>query len=147
MIFVGRIVHRVDAGILICIGLSLTAFSLYQMTGFSPQMGQPTGGAMDYQTWLRRRNMGLHPRGPTTPPQFRQQQYMDEMGGGGDVAPVAPAQLGGSNVGTMNGYAGGGAAVSRAPNKDEYARMKDQHAARYAVRSLFLELLSLNTLQ
>jgi DHA2 family multidrug resistance protein len=40
MIMVGRLVQRVDARILIFFGLSITAFSLYQMTGFSPQMGQ-----------------------------------------------------------------------------------------------------------
>jgi len=38
MILVGRLVQRVDARILIFCGLSVTAFSLYQMTGFSPQM-------------------------------------------------------------------------------------------------------------
>jgi len=38
MIVVGRLVQRVDARILIFTGLSITAFSLYQMTGFSPQM-------------------------------------------------------------------------------------------------------------
>jgi DHA2 family multidrug resistance protein len=38
MILVGRLVQRVDARILIFCGLSITAFSLYQMTGFSPQM-------------------------------------------------------------------------------------------------------------
>src|SRR5262245_213671 len=40
MILVGRLVQRVDARVLIFFGLSLTVFSLYQMTGFSPQMGQ-----------------------------------------------------------------------------------------------------------
>jgi DHA2 family multidrug resistance protein len=40
MILVGRLVQKVDARILIFCGLSVTAFSLYQMTGFSPQMGQ-----------------------------------------------------------------------------------------------------------
>jgi DHA2 family multidrug resistance protein len=40
MILVGRLVQKVDARILIFGGLSVTAFSLYQMTGFSPQMGE-----------------------------------------------------------------------------------------------------------
>jgi DHA2 family multidrug resistance protein len=40
MILVGRLVQKVDARILIFFGLSVTAFSLYQMTGFSPQMGK-----------------------------------------------------------------------------------------------------------
>lgn len=40
MIVVGRLVQRVDARILMFVGLSLTAYSLYQMTGFSPQMGR-----------------------------------------------------------------------------------------------------------
>lgn len=38
MIVVGRLVGRVDARLLILTGLSLTAYSLWQMTGFSPQM-------------------------------------------------------------------------------------------------------------
>ena len=38
MIVVGRLVGRVDARILIFAGLSLTAYSLWQMTGFSPAM-------------------------------------------------------------------------------------------------------------
>ena len=38
MIVVGRLVGRVDARLLILAGLSLTAFSLWQMTGFSPTM-------------------------------------------------------------------------------------------------------------
>lgn len=38
MIVVGRLVGKVDARILIFAGLSLTAYSLWQMTGFSPQM-------------------------------------------------------------------------------------------------------------
>ncbi len=40
MILVGRLVQRVDARILIFFGLTVTAFSLYQMTGFSPEMGR-----------------------------------------------------------------------------------------------------------
>ena len=40
MIVVGRLVGRVDARILILAGLSLTAYSLWQMTGFSPAMDQ-----------------------------------------------------------------------------------------------------------
>ena len=40
MILVGRLVQKVDARILIFIGLSLTAYSLYQMTSFSPLMGE-----------------------------------------------------------------------------------------------------------
>jgi DHA2 family multidrug resistance protein len=39
MILVGRLVHRVDARILIATGLTLTAYSLWEMTGFSPEMG------------------------------------------------------------------------------------------------------------
>jgi DHA2 family multidrug resistance protein len=38
MIVVGRLVGRVDARLLILTGLSLTAYSLWQMTGFSPAM-------------------------------------------------------------------------------------------------------------
>ena len=40
MILVGRLVQRVDARVLIFFGLSVTVYSLYQMTGFSPQMGE-----------------------------------------------------------------------------------------------------------
>jgi DHA2 family multidrug resistance protein len=39
MIMVGRLVQKVDARILVSVGLILTAASLYFMTGFSPQMG------------------------------------------------------------------------------------------------------------
>ncbi|WP_312794950.1 DHA2 family efflux MFS transporter permease subunit [Tianweitania sp.] len=38
MILVGRLVRVVDARILVVTGLSLTSWSLYDMTGFSPQM-------------------------------------------------------------------------------------------------------------
>ena len=38
MLIVGRLVRIVDARILVVAGLSLTALSLYMMTGFSPQM-------------------------------------------------------------------------------------------------------------
>ena len=38
MILVGRLVRMVDARYLVVTGLLLTAFSLYEMTGFSPQM-------------------------------------------------------------------------------------------------------------
>jgi MFS transporter, DHA2 family, multidrug resistance protein len=38
MIIVGRLVRIVDPRLLVLTGLSLTALSLYQMTGFSPQM-------------------------------------------------------------------------------------------------------------
>ena len=38
MIVVGRLVRKVDARLLVVTGLLLTALSLYQMTGFSPQM-------------------------------------------------------------------------------------------------------------
>ncbi|KGF70970.1 DSBA oxidoreductase [Hoeflea sp. BAL378] len=38
MILVGRLVRMVDARYLVITGLSLTALSLYMMTGFSPQM-------------------------------------------------------------------------------------------------------------
>jgi len=38
MIVVGRIIHKVDARFLVVLGLALTAYSLYVMTGFTPQM-------------------------------------------------------------------------------------------------------------
>ena len=38
MMLVGRIIHRVDARYLVVLGLVLTAYSLYVMTGFTPQM-------------------------------------------------------------------------------------------------------------
>ncbi|MBL8579413.1 MAG: DHA2 family efflux MFS transporter permease subunit [Mesorhizobium sp.] len=38
MIVVGRIIHRVDPRHLVVLGLILTAYSLYVMTGFTPQM-------------------------------------------------------------------------------------------------------------
>lgn len=38
MLVVGRIMHKVDARLLVVIGLLLTAQSLYTMAGFSPQM-------------------------------------------------------------------------------------------------------------
>jgi len=38
MLIVGRIVHKMDARILVVVGLVLTAQSLYTMAGFSPQM-------------------------------------------------------------------------------------------------------------
>ncbi len=38
MLVVGRLIGKVDARLLIFAGLSLTALSLWQMTGFSPQM-------------------------------------------------------------------------------------------------------------
>ena len=38
MIVVGRIIHRVDPRYLVVLGLCLTAYSLYVMTGFTPQM-------------------------------------------------------------------------------------------------------------
>ena len=38
MVLVGRLVRMVDARYLVVTGLLLTAFSLYEMTGFSPQM-------------------------------------------------------------------------------------------------------------
>lgn len=38
MILVGRLVRIVDARILVIVGLSLTAWSLHMMTGFTPQM-------------------------------------------------------------------------------------------------------------
>lgn len=38
MLAVGRLVRKVDARILVIIGLTLTAFSLWIMTGFTPQM-------------------------------------------------------------------------------------------------------------
>ena len=40
MILVGRLVRRVDPRLLILMGLGLVTFSLWQMTGFSPDMGQ-----------------------------------------------------------------------------------------------------------
>jgi DHA2 family multidrug resistance protein len=39
MIIVGRLVQRVDARLLILAGLLLTAYSLWEMTAFSPTMG------------------------------------------------------------------------------------------------------------
>ena len=39
MVMVGRLVRKVDARILILGGLLLTAYSLWEMTGFSPEMG------------------------------------------------------------------------------------------------------------
>ena len=38
MIVVGRLMQKVDARMLVVIGLLLTAYSLYNMTGFTPQM-------------------------------------------------------------------------------------------------------------
>ena len=38
MVVVGRLVRRVDPRYLVVVGLCLTAYSLYVMTGFSPQM-------------------------------------------------------------------------------------------------------------
>jgi DHA2 family multidrug resistance protein len=38
MIVVGRIIHRVDPRYLVVLGLTLTAYSLYVMTSFTPQM-------------------------------------------------------------------------------------------------------------
>ncbi|MBX3581583.1 MAG: DHA2 family efflux MFS transporter permease subunit [Rhizobiaceae bacterium] len=38
MIVVGRIIQKVDARFLVVLGLTLTAYSLYIMTGFTPQM-------------------------------------------------------------------------------------------------------------
>ncbi len=38
MLLVGRLVQKVDARLLVVVGLLLTALSLYYMTGFSPQM-------------------------------------------------------------------------------------------------------------
>jgi DHA2 family multidrug resistance protein len=38
MLIVGRLVRRVDARVLVTVGLILTAASLYLMTGFTPQM-------------------------------------------------------------------------------------------------------------
>jgi MFS transporter, DHA2 family, multidrug resistance protein len=39
MILVGRLIGKVDIRLIIFVGFVLTAFSLWQMTGFSPQMG------------------------------------------------------------------------------------------------------------
>lgn len=38
MILVGRLVARIDARLLVTVGLALTAWSLHMMTGFTPQM-------------------------------------------------------------------------------------------------------------
>ena len=38
MLLVGRLVRHVDARYLVTVGLSLTAYSLYRMAGFTPQM-------------------------------------------------------------------------------------------------------------
>ena len=42
MLFVGRMVGRVDTRILVVVGLSLTAWSFYQMTGWTPDISQGT---------------------------------------------------------------------------------------------------------
>jgi MFS transporter, DHA2 family, multidrug resistance protein len=42
MLFVGRLVGRVDTRYLLTIGLSLTAWSFYQMTGWTPDVSQGT---------------------------------------------------------------------------------------------------------
>ena len=42
MLFVGRMVGRVDTRILVVVGLSLTAWSFYQMTGWTPDISQAT---------------------------------------------------------------------------------------------------------
>jgi MFS transporter, DHA2 family, multidrug resistance protein len=42
MMVVGRLVGRVDTRLLLTIGLSLTAFGLYQMTGWTPDVSQAT---------------------------------------------------------------------------------------------------------
>src|SRR6185312_12911347 len=40
MLFVGRLVGRVDTRYLLAVGLSLTAWSFYQMTGWTPDVSQ-----------------------------------------------------------------------------------------------------------
>src|SRR5260370_39411596 len=40
MLAVGRLVNRVDSRVLMCLGLALTAYSLYEMMGYSLQMGE-----------------------------------------------------------------------------------------------------------
>jgi MFS transporter, DHA2 family, multidrug resistance protein len=42
MLFVGRLVGRVDTRYLLSVGLSLTAWSFYQMTGWTPDVSQGT---------------------------------------------------------------------------------------------------------
>jgi MFS transporter, DHA2 family, multidrug resistance protein len=42
MLFVGRLVGRVDTRYLLIVGLSLTAWSFYQMTGWTPDVSQGT---------------------------------------------------------------------------------------------------------
>jgi DHA2 family multidrug resistance protein len=42
MLFVGRMVGRVDTRILVVVGLSLTAWSFYQMTAWTPDISQGT---------------------------------------------------------------------------------------------------------
>ena len=42
MLIVGRLVGRVDTRILLGIGLALTAWSFYQMTGWTPDISQAT---------------------------------------------------------------------------------------------------------
>ena len=42
MLFVGRLVGRVDTRYLLAVGLSLTAWSFYQMTGWTPDVSQGT---------------------------------------------------------------------------------------------------------
>src|SRR6202023_2952514 len=42
MMIVGRLVGRVDTRLLLAVGLGLTAWSLYQMTGWTPDVSQMT---------------------------------------------------------------------------------------------------------
>jgi DHA2 family multidrug resistance protein len=42
MLFVGRLVNRADTRLLLAIGLSLTAWSFYQMTGWTPDVSNTT---------------------------------------------------------------------------------------------------------
>jgi MFS transporter, DHA2 family, multidrug resistance protein len=42
MLFVGRLVNRADTRILLAVGLSLTAWSFYQMTGWTPDVSNTT---------------------------------------------------------------------------------------------------------
>ncbi len=42
MFLVGRVINRVDPRLLVLLGLGLTAFVLWQMTGYTPDVSQPT---------------------------------------------------------------------------------------------------------
>ena len=55
MFIVGRLIGKVDSRLLILVGLALTALSLWQMTGFSLQMGIEPGAAVGAAAGVRPR--------------------------------------------------------------------------------------------